>query len=455
MKRKMISLLLGLVMALAVLPMAAMAAGTATVTVNGTEGHEVGTAKEFTVTTNATEDMVGKTVVGQFTYDASKVDKLEYFETTDSTWKELTGNSFGPSSGFPLADGATSQFRVTFKEAGTCNVEIKIVEVGTDTQLASTTAQFQVAAKTGVAMIGGDVYATLEEAVANAVSGNEIKLMTDLELTKGSALALAVDGVTLNLNGHTLTVHDPITISGNGVTVINGTIKAAADFPADNLITVNAPGNSASVRLLALTVDATGGQTKYGVHLYQTGYEVEMGGCTFVNNSYAGVLVNGSQAKITGATSFNLSGSCYAGVELGKGSGVTANPGLALVGSISFANSNPDTTNNTRLIWTDSAQVQPGDATIQQSASITVNGEAKELDANGMLVTPAPKPTPKPTPKPSNSDDEESASPAPAAATPAPVLDSTPKTGEAGWIILPIFAAGLAVLGIAAKKLTE
>lgn len=51
---------------------------------------------------------------------------VEYYETDPSNvgWRPLTGTEFGPASGFPFTDNATSQFRVMFTVPGTFLIEV-------------------------------------------------------------------------------------------------------------------------------------------------------------------------------------------------------------------------------------------------------------------------------------------------------------------------------------------
>lgn len=91
----------------------------------------VGTPTEFSVSVVA-GDKAGTMVKGSSSgVDDSKLSKFEYFEPQDGQYHELKGDSFGPSSGFPLMD-ATSKFQVTFKEACTMDVTfyLKSVEDG-------------------------------------------------------------------------------------------------------------------------------------------------------------------------------------------------------------------------------------------------------------------------------------------------------------------------------------
>lgn len=145
MKRKLLTLALCAALALCALPMAAFAEGTASITTSIPESITPGEPAEFTVTTNASGYDEAPMVVGKFEYDNAKVSKLEYLETKNNQWYDLTGNTFGPETGFPLTDGATSTFRVTFAEAGNYEVTIKLVTVAeTPEELASVLAIFEV-----------------------------------------------------------------------------------------------------------------------------------------------------------------------------------------------------------------------------------------------------------------------------------------------------------------------
>ncbi len=99
---------------------------------------------EFTVTTVANGD-ADRTVKGAFElYDSegNKIEdvqaiqnivKLEYQEYPSGIWYEFYGD-FGPATGFKLTDGATSNFRVTFKKIGTYSVKI-YMKLMDDTEL--------------------------------------------------------------------------------------------------------------------------------------------------------------------------------------------------------------------------------------------------------------------------------------------------------------------------------
>jgi hypothetical protein len=85
----------------------------------------VGDAIEFSVTTSGSYN---GNVKGVFTVGGTAPVTLEYWEnagTAANSWQPLTG-SFGPESGFPYSDGATSRFRMTFTGTGSVTYVIAI-----------------------------------------------------------------------------------------------------------------------------------------------------------------------------------------------------------------------------------------------------------------------------------------------------------------------------------------
>ncbi len=145
-KRKLLPVLLALAMVLTMIPASVFADGEdPTVAIGGFDGDVVaGQQYEFSVTT-AKGNIEGNTMVkGIFEYSGTaKIEKLEYLETKDDQWYELTGYSFGPAGGFPLIDG-TSKFRVTFKNAGDFNFTVNIVTVDNNSTIATVTKELTV-----------------------------------------------------------------------------------------------------------------------------------------------------------------------------------------------------------------------------------------------------------------------------------------------------------------------
>ena len=139
---RIVAVFLAALMVVSMLPIGAFATETAGSSLSMTIGEgpiTVGTTQEFTVTTNVSDEDAGKMVIGRFEFsDMEAIETLAYLESQNGQWYNLPGTEFGPASGFPLTDGATSTFRVSFNTAGTYNLTVSIVEVGTGTTVCST-----------------------------------------------------------------------------------------------------------------------------------------------------------------------------------------------------------------------------------------------------------------------------------------------------------------------------
>ena len=136
---RVLAMFLAVVMVMSMVPLSVFAAAPGTVSTDiGEKEFTVGTSTEFTITTNANDDL-GTMVIGNAVFsDPSAIETLEYYEVQDGNWYELAGD-FGSSTGFPMSD-ATSKFRVTFKKAGIYSVEIFIKSVEDGSTVCSTTA---------------------------------------------------------------------------------------------------------------------------------------------------------------------------------------------------------------------------------------------------------------------------------------------------------------------------
>ena len=107
---------------------------------------------------------------------------LEYFETANGTWQPLplsfsggqwTG-AFGPASGFPLVDGATSQFRATFHKGGRYTTTASLVGAGSGLVLATSASLATDVAEiglTGIANEAGHVGQAVETAMTLSNTG--------------------------------------------------------------------------------------------------------------------------------------------------------------------------------------------------------------------------------------------------------------------------------------------
>ena len=137
---------------------------------------------EFDFTLHAKASDAGKMVVGKSYFgNEDQIEALEYWETADSSWKNLLGGdgSFGPAAGFPMPNAdvdATSKFRVKFKEdavPGDYSFTAQMVLVGVtdgatagDVILCYTTANFTVWAPAASR--------NFESSLSNDLNGDEI-----------------------------------------------------------------------------------------------------------------------------------------------------------------------------------------------------------------------------------------------------------------------------------------
>lgn len=272
-----------------------------------------------------------------------------------------------------------------------------------------------------VAEVDGVGYTSLEAAVAAAASSasKTVTLRCDVALDK--MLTIDADGLVLDLNGKTITASDAFqssfandshlinigseTATVTGVTVKNGTVRTtAANKHAVNVY------KSAQVTLKDLTLDHTTAST--GAPLVVNSSSVKVEGkldLKLGSKSWYGINVDGKYGA--------------AGLDFAAGSAVTmtGREGLPVI-----------TTGNN------------GSVTGAEAAGLQDNGDG----TFGLKPAPTPVPTPVPTEKPSGNG---GAAPA-ATAAPAPVLDSTPKTGAVSLSLLPLAGFGFAALGTVSRK---
>ena len=197
--KKSFKIILGMLfVAVMVMPfMNVYAAEVPTLSMNVNGDFYVGKQQEFSVTTNVPESYKNLMVLGDGNIsDPSAIDKLEYYEVKDGNWYEMPADSlFGPpGTGFPLTDGATSKFRVTFNKAGNYTVNISLKDASTQSVVAQNSLQINV----------------VDESVKNV--STEEELLAALNDTKVKTI-----NVTNNftVNSKVNIVRD-VTINGNG-----------------------------------------------------------------------------------------------------------------------------------------------------------------------------------------------------------------------------------------------
>ncbi|HLS89073.1 MAG TPA: hypothetical protein VK008_05555, partial [Sphingobacteriaceae bacterium] len=182
----------------------------------------VGLWDEFSVTTEVEEAYVGTMVRARIEIVTENADgfDLEYFETGggQNVFKELNfqGNEawFGPAGGFPLIDGATSYFRVTWNEPG--NYEFKVSLVKADDPaavVAENTSAVEVVAGEAIKLSWQDgkqeytydATGKAETSTVTASLNNDIthvdSVLYIIHLAKGDGKAATPDDITITGTG--------------------------------------------------------------------------------------------------------------------------------------------------------------------------------------------------------------------------------------------------------------
>ena len=174
------------------------------------KAYTVGDETEFSFTTIADgSNYVGTTVKAFATLsdaeDAIEKDGLQYWETTSSEtdkWKPLLlengSTSFGPTNGFPLTNGATSNFKVTFKKAGTYtfNVAMKQVDANgnetNETPVCEKKVTIRVSPRVQKITLPNDVAVTVNgEDVTDEIQGKYLNVSVK-DLDEGATVAVSV-----------------------------------------------------------------------------------------------------------------------------------------------------------------------------------------------------------------------------------------------------------------------
>ena len=133
----------------------------------------------FTVSIEA-NDFAG-TLVKEFigTTNPYGIDKIEYYEITDDTWKEMTINSFfGLESGFLLSDSST-EFRASFNAIGQLPLVVKLLSIDEKTVLVEEEVKINVVESE---IEEGTKYMEIYEQFLSAVTDDRFAQMSEEEL---------------------------------------------------------------------------------------------------------------------------------------------------------------------------------------------------------------------------------------------------------------------------------
>lgn len=223
---------------------------------------------------------------------------------------------YGASAPIQVIGLDNAQFVATSKGASVTSL-VAYTETTPDTAHADA-AQYQAvkdasgnwvelsASETPEAYIGSVPYATLEDALADALNGETVTLMADAEIDQ--MLDIKNDGVTLDLNRRSITASEQFTyneanpnschlvqVTGDNVTVKNGTLTAT-DGNKNTLNVYHAQG----VVLKDLTIDHTNGVT--GAPLVVAGSDVTLAGSVkFITGEHSWYGMNIDSREISGA----------------------------------------------------------------------------------------------------------------------------------------------------------
>ncbi len=154
---RVIAVLLTVLMIIGTMPLTVLASDKTEIVTDLGKTYTAGVATEFYVKSNVAEKDAGKMVLGSYSFsDSSAVEKIEYLESKDGKWYTLPGSTFGPATGYPLTDGATSRFRVTFNKTGRyeCRVSVRSISDNIEvcyTQQAITVTHISAALSTDIA----------------------------------------------------------------------------------------------------------------------------------------------------------------------------------------------------------------------------------------------------------------------------------------------------------------
>lgn len=148
-----------------------------------------------------------------------------------------------------------------------------------------------------VAMISTTTYDTFDEAIADAESGQTIRLMKNVEVD------------------HAITIPAGVTLDGGKNTTITLTTKL------DNGAFITAGGDNVTIQNITIN---TNGKAKHGVQFYCV-KGGEMDKVTVNGGYYTSVIVNGAEATIKNSI-LNLDAVGYANIEFAVGDKVTTVP---------------------------------------------------------------------------------------------------------------------------------
>lgn len=244
--------------------------------------------------------------------------KFQFYADEETANIVVKGGSFTKNTDSNFAGPGSGTVEL---QGGTYNMQPEAAIVAAGYAAAQTNSVWTVAPVTGAAAIGSTGYETLVDAINNVTAGQTITLLNDLDFFQaayssykwvGSSvnpLAIRVNNVTLDLNGHTISNMGNCALgigsifaqdgTVSGVTIKNGTLNAGT---TDNVVnsyvlllggalnaTIQNVTTNGGINVCAnsdvLIKDCHVNGTKYYTVCAQTGANVTISGTTYTKNT--------------------------------------------------------------------------------------------------------------------------------------------------------------------------
>ena len=201
---------------------------------------------------------------------------------------------------------------------------------------------------------GGLEYAT--ESGATLTNNGTLNVVASTSARLAAALSAKANRINLEAVDYSLAsnleITNPITLIGtvgtdNAITTITQATQAGSATAGDNLVTIKSTKNVSLENIKITQSD------NYGLHVFGSD-SVKLTNVTLSGNKAGGLLVNGSTVT---ADKLTTSDNAWGGIEVGKGSGVTAEPKLTISNS---------TLKETSQIWADTDPSKEGSEKIAE-----------------------------------------------------------------------------------------
>lgn len=276
--------------------------------------------RDFSITTQANDD-AGTIVRAKSTITTGNPTNVyvEYKEVVGphaGSYLPLTytGNKtyFGPTSGFPIIDGATSNFKIDFTAIGSYTFQTELVK-----------------ASDGTTVVGTPMITTINVSDCAVKNLRTSRSFNTIQEAVDDSSTLAGDTLSLNadvLASNQQTITKSVTINGNGYALNAAFAKTSSSNNAALGIMAN------NVTVNNLVVNGLGSTGLYGIQTYEvTGTHINNSTIKkFVSSFSYGLLVNGSEVTVDNLSTIGN----FASVDVDQGEDVST-PAILTVDGIS------------------------------------------------------------------------------------------------------------------------